>query len=64
MTPSDPAVSECCRYCPHLESVQGSCSHNLRQALVREFRREEQSACPIYAEYRAGEMSELADHIS
>lgn len=63
MPPSDPAVSECCRYCPHLESVQGSCGHDLRQALVREFRRGEESSCPVYGEHRAERMAELADHL-
>lgn len=63
MPPRDPVISECCRYCPHLESVQGSCDHDLRQALVSEFSREDRPACPVFEEIRGREMAELADHL-
>lgn len=49
----------CCACCPHLEAVKASCTHDLRQSLVRELTRDE--SCPVYAREKTDAMQRLAD---
>lgn len=49
----------CCACCPHLAAVQASCTHELRQTLVRELTRDE--PCPVYTREKTAAMRRLAD---
>ncbi|MFB6223390.1 MAG: hypothetical protein ABEH86_06925 [Haloarcula sp.] len=50
---------DCCAYCPHLESVSATCTHQLRQSLVWELDRDE--SCAVYSEQKTKAMRHLAD---
>lgn len=49
----------CCTCCPHLQAVKASCTHELRQSLVRELTTEQ--ACPVYSREKTTAMRHLTD---
>lgn len=49
----------CCTCCPHLRTVKASCTHDLRQWLVRELTTE--TSCPVYSREKTDAMRRLAD---
>jgi hypothetical protein len=41
-------LPRCASTCPHFETVQGSCDHDLRPTLVDYLRENDGAPCPIY----------------
>ena len=48
----------CCSCCPHLQAVTASCTHDLRQSLVREL--DTDDACPVYVRLKTKRMRQLS----
>lgn len=49
----------CCTCCPYLERVTASCTHELRQSLVREL--DSRRTCPVYSRRKTDAMRHLAE---
>ncbi len=49
----------CCACCPYLREVKATCTHNLRQALVRELTTEQ--SCSVYSREKTDAMHQLVD---
>jgi hypothetical protein len=49
--------------CPYFEAVQGSCSHERRSLIINYLREHPDEPCPVYEEFRAEEMMNLADQL-
>lgn len=49
----------CCVYCPHLQRVTASCTHELRQSLLDELTTAR--PCPVYSREKTEAMRRLAD---
>jgi hypothetical protein len=49
----------CFETCPHLETVQGSCGHDLQSAIIMYLSENSDASCPVYEGARAEEMQEL-----
>lgn len=60
-SPSDLGFPSCCAYCPHLRPIKASCTHELRQSLVRELG--ETGTCPGYAAAKTRAMQRLSDSL-
>lgn len=45
-------LPRCTSACPHFESVQGSCGHDMRPALVDYLHENSDAPCPIYQEMK------------
>lgn len=54
-------VSESCVHCPHLDEFHSTCTHNLRQSIIRELVDSENDDCPLYPTIRADAMRELEE---
>jgi len=54
-------VSESCAHCPHLDSFHGSCTHALRQTVIRELATSESGTCPVFPRVRSDAMRKLVD---
>lgn len=53
----------CVTACPYLESLQGSCGHDLRPLIVTFLREHPDKLCPVYESERAETMRELAERL-
>jgi len=51
----------CCTSCPHLEQVTASCTHELRQSLIREI--DTKHTCPVYSDVKTRSMSSLSSSL-
>ncbi len=62
MSASSMLYPECCQYCPHLQTIQGSCGHELRQSLIQGLAEGEKldSPCPVFDQWHAEKMQELS----
>jgi hypothetical protein len=52
------ATPDSCTQCPHLDQFHGTCTHPLRQVIIRELETETE-VCPLFAEIRAEAMQDL-----
>lgn len=59
MTQVDANEARGCAFCPHLERVQGSCSHEFNQMLIQYMEDNPESLCPIFEDIRMREMTAL-----
>ena len=48
----------CCSCCPYLQAVTASCTHELRQSLLREL--DADDACPVYVRLKTDRMRRLS----
>lgn len=55
----DIAFPNCCACCPYLREVKASCTHQLRQSLVRELSTDQ--SCPVYSREKTKAMRQLAE---
>lgn len=58
MSTKSTSVPETCSLCPHLETFHSTCSHPLRQSIIRELS-ENRDGCPLFAEIRSDAMRDL-----
>jgi hypothetical protein len=63
MVPQELSPLECCQYCPHRESVTGSCEHDIRQAIVQQLTEGQSGVCPEYREVRSQAMDDLSEQL-
>lgn len=65
MAASSIPYPECCQYCPHLTTIQGSCGHELRQSLVQGFIDGDalEHPCPVFDQWQAEQMVELSQEL-
>ena len=61
MAATDLTFPECCATCPYRNSFTASCTHDLRQVVVREA--DSAEPCPIYVAERADAMQKLAESL-
>jgi hypothetical protein len=56
---------ECCRYCPHFTTTQGSCGHELRQSLIQGFADDDgpEHSCPVFDQWYAEQMAALSESL-
>jgi hypothetical protein len=54
---ADLEFPSCCACCPHLRGVKASCTHDLRQSLVRELTTNR--SCPVYSQEKTDAMRQL-----
>ncbi|MFB6136860.1 MAG: hypothetical protein ABEJ42_00780 [Halobacteriaceae archaeon] len=53
----------CFETCPYLETVEGSCGHELQSLITIYLYDNPDAPCPIYEEARADEMQDLAERL-
>jgi hypothetical protein len=58
---ADPAFPACCATCPHRDAWTASCTHSLRQSIIREVN--EDQPCPVYATEKTDAMRRLAESL-
>lgn len=63
MAQTEAVPSGCCTLCPHYTLVQGSCNHGFRQLLINYIENNPDAPCPVYDEFRAREMADLAQRM-
>lgn len=61
--PDSPAV-KCFAECPHFEGVSGRCTHDQVQVLRKHFVDNPKIVCPIYDDWRAEQMQQLANWLA
>jgi hypothetical protein len=63
MAPDSNRFPQCCGYCPHRQNFSAACDHELRQSLLSELATGSEKGCPVFDDWRAQEMSRLADEL-
>lgn len=58
-----PSGVKCYAECPHFQGVSGRCTHDDAQAIRTHFIENPGRVCPIYDDWRAGEMAILEQWI-
>jgi len=51
----------CCARCPHLNRLDGSCTHELRQSLLLEL--DDDRTCPVYVAEKTAAMRRSAESL-
>lgn len=54
------APVKCFPECPHCEAISGSCGFEYDDVLMRYFTEHPRAICPVYDDWRAEQMAELA----
>lgn len=54
---TDLEFPKCCVYCPYLKELKTSCTHDLRQSLIREL--DTTQTCPVYSMEKTNAMRRL-----
>lgn len=57
-------LSDCCTKCPHFDEFNRSCTHELKQTIIKEIAEESSSTCPIFPRVRTQSMQELERKLS
>jgi hypothetical protein len=60
---SSTVIPGSCRYCPHFDAFQRSCSHPSSQTILRDLAAGN-GDCPVFDEVRADAMSDLEDRLA
>lgn len=56
---ADLTFPTCCTYCPHLQTFKASCTHDLRQSLIRDLTADQ--PCPVYSREKTTGMQQLIE---
>jgi hypothetical protein len=58
---TDLSFPACCGHCPYRQPFTASCSHDLRQSIVREV--DEDRPCPVYVDVKTDTMRRLVESL-
>ena len=62
MTAPSPSIPESCSQCLHVDQFHSTCSHPLRQTIIRELT-DRETGCPLFPQMRSEAMRDLEDSI-